>query len=291
MLKQEKRSRVVDAGTVHAAGPEARPVPVADARGVAPPPPDCRTVDLKFELEPMLEVVVRLAGATAASVRLVGADGAAGARVASVGDPRGSQSTPWCAVCSETLDPSSECVQRHVCGNADSQVMRSVTQVCRHIAIVPLEHRGHPVGTLALMFAAPFRLAPELSPLLRAVGDLLGVTLENARLSRENLRATLVNERQLMANEVHDSLAQALTYMRMRMSLLSDAIRQHDELRAFKYWSDVDDTLTNAHRRLRELITYFRSRMDPQGLVHALLRPDRRGAGLRQPRPGLLPAG
>jgi two-component system nitrate/nitrite sensor histidine kinase NarX len=58
--------------------------------------------------------------------------------------------------------------------------------------------------------------------------------------------------------------------MRMRMSLLSDAIRQRDELRAFKYWGDVDDSLTNAHRRLRELITYFRSRMDPQGLVHAL---------------------
>ena len=54
------------------------------------------------------------------------------------------------------------------------------------------------------------------------------------------------------------------------MSLLSDAIRQGDELGAFKYWADVDDSLTNAHRRLRELITCFRSAMDPQGLVHAL---------------------
>jgi two-component system, NarL family, nitrate/nitrite sensor histidine kinase NarX len=58
--------------------------------------------------------------------------------------------------------------------------------------------------------------------------------------------------------------------MRMRMSLLSDAIRQGDELRAFKYWGDVDDSLTHSHARLRELITCFRSRMDPQGLVHAL---------------------
>ena len=74
----------------------------------------------------------------------------------------------------------------------------------------------------------------------------------------------------MMANEVHDSLAQELTYMRMRMSLLRDAIRDGDEARAFKYWSDVDSSLTNAHRRLRELITYFRSRMDPQGLLHAL---------------------
>jgi two-component system nitrate/nitrite sensor histidine kinase NarX len=58
--------------------------------------------------------------------------------------------------------------------------------------------------------------------------------------------------------------------MRMRMSLLRDAIRQGDELRAFKYWTDVDGSLTNAHARLRELITSFRSSMDAQGLQHAL---------------------
>ena len=93
---------------------------------------------------------------------------------------------------------------------------------------------------------------------------------EHAPLEREALRTALANERQMMANEVHDSLAQGLTYMRMRMSLLRDAIRDGDDARAFKYWSDVDSSLTNAHRRLRELITYFRSRMDPQGLLHAL---------------------
>jgi two-component system nitrate/nitrite sensor histidine kinase NarX len=93
---------------------------------------------------------------------------------------------------------------------------------------------------------------------------------EHARVEREALRTALANERQMMANEVHDSLAQGLTYMRMRMSLLRDAIRDGDEARALKYWSDVDSSLTNAHRRLRELVTYFRSRMDPQGLLHAL---------------------
>ena len=100
-----------------------------------------------------------------------------------------------------------------------------------------------------------------------------------------------------MANEVHDSLAQGLTYMRMRMSLLRDAIRRDDELRAHKFWSDVDDTLGNSQRRLRELITYFRSRMDPQGLLHALSeiqraipRPDRHRARIRQPRARPVPS-
>ena len=277
-------------------GSDASLSPPYDAGGVASP--DCRDADLTEALQPMLEAVVRLAGATAATVRLVGADGAAGALVATVGRSAIAAATPWCAVCDEAVDPASECVRRHVCGTADQFVASTVTQVCRHVAVVPLEHRAHPVGTLALLFAAPCRLPAEMSLLLKAVGDLLGVTLENARLTRENLRMSLMHERQMMANEVHDSLAQALTFMRMRMSLLSDAIRQRDELRAFKYWGDVDDSLTNAHRRLRELITYFRSRMDPQGLVHALAETadgffDRTGVTLTFENrvPELLPAG
>ena len=135
---------------------------------------------------------------------------------------------------------------------------------------MPLRFRGAAVGTLDLLFDAECALPPQAMPLLAATGELLGVALENVRLTRENLRASIVAERQTMANEVHDSLAQGLTYMRMRMSLLRDAVKHGDELRAFKYWSDVDDSLTHAHRRLRELITYFRSRMDPQGLPHAL---------------------
>jgi len=229
VMQHEERPSTVDAGYAVADELDARLSPPYDAGGVALP--DCRVADLTEALQPMLEAVVRLAGATAATVRLVSADGAAGALVATVGRSAISPATPWCAVCDEAVDPASECVRRHVCGTADQFVASTVTQVCRHVAVVPLEHRAHPVGTLALLFAAPCRLPAEMSLLLKAVGDLMGVTLENARLTRENLRMSLMHERQMMANEVHDSLAQALTFMRMRMSLLSDAIRQRVEFR------------------------------------------------------------
>ena len=144
----------------------------------------------------MLASVVRMAGATAGTVRLVGRDGVAGAPLAVAGSaPDGN--APWCAVCDEALELDSECVARHVCGNAEAVVAREVTQVCRHVATVPLEHKGRVVGTLALNFAAPFRVASELAPVLKAVGDLIGVTLENARLAAENLRMSLAAERQI----------------------------------------------------------------------------------------------
>jgi two-component system nitrate/nitrite sensor histidine kinase NarX len=79
-----------------------------------------------------------------------------------------------------------------------------------------------------------------------------------------------VHERQTIAGELHDSLAQSLTFVRMRMPLLQDAISQQDAGRALKYCQDVNDELGSANRRVRELITHFRAGMDAQGLHRAL---------------------
>lgn len=227
-------------------------------------------------VRPLLEAVVRMAGATAGTLRVLAGDRQRLEPRVAVGIPQGMDPAgrgalaSWCRQCSESRNPDSDCVRNRLCGAEDRFSLDLSGQACRHIVAVPLRHRNVPVGTLSLHFDEPCAMPSETMPLLRATGELIGVALENARLTRENLRASLVSERQLMANEVHDSLAQGLTYMRMRMSLLRDAVKRGDELRAFKYWSDVDESLTGAHGRLRELITHFRSRMDPQGLQHAL---------------------
>jgi two-component system nitrate/nitrite sensor histidine kinase NarX len=176
----------------------------------------------------------------------------------------------WCAACAESRNEASACRINGMCGTEARFSAAISGAACRHIAGIPLRCQGRLIGAVNLHFAAADAFAVESMSRLTAAGDLFAAALETARSAREQLATGLVNERQMMANEVHDSLAQGLTYMRMRMSLLRDAIRQGDELRAFKYWGDVDSSLTNAHRRLRELITYFRTRMDPRGLVHAL---------------------
>ena len=224
----------------------------------------------------MLAAIIRFAGASAGTVRVIGPDGAQFEPVVASGlpagvDPGGAGAMRmWCSACAESRRSDSACVKSDLCGHEQRFPADVLGPVCKHIIAVPLRHRDRPVGMLNLMFEAECALSAGMTPLLRATGDLLGVTLDNARLARENLRIRLTNERHMMANEVHDSLAQGLTYMRMRMSLLRDAIRQNDELRAHKFWSDVDDTLGNSQRRLRELITCFRARMDPHGLLHAL---------------------
>jgi two-component system nitrate/nitrite sensor histidine kinase NarX len=73
-----------------------------------------------------------------------------------------------------------------------------------------------------------------------------------------------------MAADIHDALAQSLTFVRMRMSLLNDAMRHKDDRQAQAYWSDASDELRNAHGRLREIISLYRAGMDSRGLIASL---------------------
>jgi two-component system nitrate/nitrite sensor histidine kinase NarX len=60
--------------------------------------------------------------------------------------------------------------------------------------------------------------------------------------------------------------------MKMRMSLLQDALLDRDVDGAGKYVGDVSQALDEAYRQLRELLGQFRNRMDPMGLQAALAR-------------------
>jgi len=126
------------------------------------------------------------------------------------------------------------------------------------------------LGVYNLFFSEERRLTDDVALLYRSIGEHLGLALENSRLARENLRMTVMNERQLMANEVHDSLAQTMAYMKMRLALLLESLHGGQNERALKYASDLQAGLGEAYADLRELLAQFRSRMDPLGLVHAL---------------------
>lgn len=231
--------------------------------------------DLEVVLERFLDPIVRLAGASGGAVRMVTDDNQGMRLVGAVGLPA-------------DVMRQEQLVESHcgVCGNAvHNDVIRWASdlrncaertegdyfgQSCKRVLAVPLHYKGKVLGVYNLFLGVDREISPEASSVLRAIGDLLGLALENARLTRENLRATVMNERQMMANEVHDSLAQTLSYVKMRLPLLQEAVLAHDEATSLKYLSDVSQGVSTAYSSLREILTHFRKRMDPQGLVHAL---------------------
>lgn len=233
--------------------------------------------DLHELLQRFLEPVVRLAGAQGGAVRVLSADDDRLHLVNEVGlSPRMCREERavdrHCGHCGAAADGRRAvwAADLSVChAHAAGAVLQAGASARRMLA-VPLQHRGRLLGVYNLFFTADDEPPPDVLALLKSVGDLLGLALDNARLEAENLQARLAQERQRMAAEVHDSLAQSLAYVKMRLPLLEDALRDHEQARALQYCGDVRGAVSRAHASLRGILTHFRSPMDPQGLLHAL---------------------
>ncbi len=145
----------------------------------------------------------------------------------------------------------------------------------RSVISIPLESRNTPgvlLGVFTLFFGTPQSLSGHASNMAASFAELLAALIEHVKSGREAKRMDLLMERQSIANEIHDSLAQTVNYARMSTALLSDAVRSKNELMAVKYLRDLDEALEIGQKAVRSLITDFRSEMDPAGLLQALQR-------------------
>jgi len=229
---------------------------------------------LEALLERFLVSIVALAGAQAGAVRVLTDDGKYMRLLAQQGLPTQLLNTERlverdCGMCgvaagSDVLG----WVDVRSCARNSDQAYFDLH--CKSVLAISLPHGNQVLGIYNLFFEADADLSPQTQTMLRLVGQLLGLTLHNARIERERLRMTVMKERQEMVNEVHDAIAQTLAYVKMRLPLLSDAILSHDDTRSLKYFSDVKSAVGQVHDNLREVMTYFRTRMDPMGLLHAL---------------------
>jgi len=231
--------------------------------------------DVEELLGRFLGTMLKLAQAHAGAVRVLTSDGRHLRLVAARGLPpevveRERLVAVDCGLCGSAMrdNRSRYEIDLHSCAVRTGQDY--FDRDCQAMVVVPLQHGGHLMGAYNLFLPHRFDLSEAVVMLFRSIGEHLGMALENARLKRENLRITLMNERQLMASEVHDSLAQTLAYMKMRVALLQDALRDNELDRAGKYANDTRQALDEAYTQLRELLSHFRNRMDPMGLLHAL---------------------
>lgn len=230
--------------------------------------------ELKTLLDDFLATIIRSVGARAGVIRMLSPSGRELHIAGAVGLPPEVYECEnhvdlGCGVCGEVVrDGGMHSSEAAVCGRISGREFFGTD--CKRVIAVPLEFRGNLIGVFNLFFAGGEEIAGDASRLLRAFADLIGISLENARLARENRRMNLMSERQAVANEIHDSLAQTLVYSRMRMSTLQEAMRKQNELLAHKCISDVNEALESGQKSVRELITHFRCQMDPLGLQHAL---------------------
>lgn len=111
--------------------------------------------------------------------------------------------------------------------------------------------------------------APAAIPLLNSVATMLGRGLYFNQAQKHFQQLLLMEERATIARELHDSLAQVLSYLRIQLTLLKRALPD-DNLTAQTIVADFSKALNDAYKQLRELLTTFRLTLQQADLPSAL---------------------
>lgn len=106
--------------------------------------------------------------------------------------------------------------------------------------------------------------------LLSSVADQFALALSLSQHADQARQLAMVNERAVIARELHDSLAQALSYLKIQVTRLQKSVdnQQYDLQQPIV--DELREGLASAYRQLRELLTTFRLKIASGGLQSAL---------------------
>jgi two-component system nitrate/nitrite sensor histidine kinase NarX len=160
-----------------------------------------------------------------------------------------------------------ECQWCHATGQARVSI---VSDFHRRLTL-PLADPESQYGVLILDIPEGMHLEAWQVQLLEALSRHVGVAIGVERRIEQNRRVALLEERAVIARELHDSLAQSLAYMKVQVSRLQITLQNPAKRpEADQILLDLRAGLSGAYRQLRELLTTFRLKMDGQDLATAL---------------------
>lgn len=125
-------------------------------------------------------------------------------------------------------------------------------------------------GVLVVRLPEGSMLASWQQQLLASVADQLALALSLKSEEQQVRRLALMQERTVIARELHDSLAQALSYLKIQVTRLNKAIEKDNKAVITDVSNELKQGLDSAYRQLRELLTTFRLKVDGTGLLSAL---------------------
>ncbi|WP_174874312.1 type IV pili methyl-accepting chemotaxis transducer N-terminal domain-containing protein [Vogesella oryzae] len=144
----------------------------------------------------------------------------------------------------------------------------------KEISVFHIRHNQSNVGIFTLYFRELTPLSPQDQFLLETLGSHLGLAIENQRLAARDRQFAVSEERNLMAQGLHDSIAQSLSFLNLQVQMLEAALGSGETEQAQENLGFIRTGVQECYEDVRELLLNFRTRINKEDFndaVHTLL--------------------
>ncbi|MBS3996043.1 MAG: type IV pili methyl-accepting chemotaxis transducer N-terminal domain-containing protein [Hydrogenophaga sp.] len=171
------------------------------------------------------------------------------------------------------------------CGNLKSDARTRVIPIATHEAApmrhcakvgyqslvsVPVRLQQRIIGEVDLFFRSAVSLNADETELLDALASHLASSLEGLRAAALEREAAVGEERALLARGLHDSIAQALAFLKIQVQLLRLAVQKQQPEQVQRTLDELDVGLHESISDVRELLVHFRTRTNTDDIEAAL---------------------
>lgn len=143
------------------------------------------------------------------------------------------------------------------------------------VLAIPIQTADKNQGIFNLHFSEEREISAEEILLLETLGQQLGIAIDNQRLTGKEKELAVFEERNLVAQGLHDSIVQSLSFLNIQLQLLQTAVKQQNNQQINTIIPLLQTGVQQGYEDLRELMSNFRSRYDDSQLevaINAIIR-------------------
>lgn len=210
-----------------------------------------------------LEKITALAHAKTSSIRLLNQQGSQMWTIQSINIPDSLLQNPACA-------ETTACLCGQALNQADLKIdllqQDNQKNLCKklgmdHLMVYHIRLREQTLGLLTLYFENPSTQTDSNTSLIQLLCNQLATAIENNRLILKEKQYAVLEERNIMAQGLHDSIAQSLSFMNMQHQMLNQAWKKQQYDKVEQHLNFLHTGLQQCYEDIRELLNNFRFKL------------------------------
>lgn len=225
--------------------------------------------------EGFLQKIISFVPAQASSIRLIDFKRQKLDLIAQIGLPENLQTAAACQRIDDCL--CGQAVQKD--GWQPIYFHKEIEQItdktsCSHfgfhyLRVFQIRYKGQDLGMLTLYFHEELELG-NLDNLIDSLCQQLGSAVNNLRLTEESRQLAVMQERNLMAQGLHDSIAQTLNFLNLQTQMLESSLKAKNDTEVAETLQFIKDGVKECYDDVRELLLNFRTKITRKEFAEAV---------------------